>query len=111
MKKNTGISRFLIVIFLFLLTVPAFPQEVPHPVNNTGIYDFLDELATDQIISINSAVKPYSRLFIAKRLEEAREQWEQLNSRQQKELDFYMLDFGKEMGGERLSPPSKASDS
>ena len=71
-------------------------QEVPHPVSNTGIYEFLDELAGMQIIEINSAVKPYSRLFIANRLKEADENRDQLNPRQQKELDFYLMDFGKE---------------
>jgi hypothetical protein len=72
-------------------------QEVPHSVNNYGVYEFLDELAGMQIIEINSAIKPYSRLFIANRLKEADEKREQLNSRQQKELDFYLMDFGKEI--------------
>jgi hypothetical protein len=66
-------------------------------VSNTGIYEFLDELANKQIIEINSAVKPYSRLFISQRLKEAEEKKDQLNKRQQKELDFYLLDFGKEL--------------
>lgn len=65
--------------------------------NNKGIYEFLDELANNHIIEINSAVKPYSRLFISQRLKEAEEKKEQLNPRQQKELDFYLLDFGKEL--------------
>jgi hypothetical protein len=75
----------------------SFPQEVPHPVGNTGIYIFLDELAGSQIISINSVVKPYSRLFISRRLKEADEKIDQLNPRQKKELDFYLLDFRKEI--------------
>src|ERR1035437_3923690 len=80
---------------IFLSLVKA--QEVPQSVNNKGIYEFLDELANKQIISINSAIKPYSRLFISQRLKEAEEKRAELNSRQQKELDFYMMDFGKEM--------------
>lgn len=80
-----------------------YSQEVPHPVNNTGIYEFLDELANKKIISINSVVKPYSRLFIAKRLQEALGKREELNPRQQKELDFYMKDFGKEINKELYS--------
>jgi hypothetical protein len=72
-------------------------QEVPFSVNNYGVYDFLDELANAQIISVNSAVKPFSRFFIAKRLQEANEKREQLSARQQKELDFYLKDFGKEV--------------
>ena len=87
-------------LILFLLIIPCallFSQEVPHPTKNTGIYEFLDELAGMQLIEINSAVKPYSRLFIANRLREADEKREQLNTRQQKELDFYLMDFGKEV--------------
>jgi len=79
------------------LVSPLQSQEVPHPINNTGIYDFLDELANSQIIDIFSSIKPYSRLRIAQLLDEANEKREMLNIRQQKELDFYLLDFGKEL--------------
>lgn len=72
-------------------------QEVPHPVDNTGIYTFLDELANDKIISINSAVKPFSRLYIAQKLNEADLKSDMLNPRQRKELHFYLSDFGKEL--------------
>jgi hypothetical protein len=65
-------------------------------VNNKGIYDFIDELASIHIITVNSAVKPYSRLFISQKLKEAEEKPDQLNPRQRKELGFYIRDFGKE---------------
>ena len=91
-------SLFILFIFnIILLNNRIFGQEVPQSVDNKGVYDFLDELANIQIISINSAVKPYSRLFISQRLKEAEEKQEQLNHRQKKELEFYMLDFGKEL--------------
>jgi hypothetical protein len=95
----TRLSARPIILFLSLLLFcpTLLSQEVPQPVNNTGIYEFLDELASCQIISINSAVKPYSRLFIANLLKEAEKKKEQLNTRQQKELDFYLMDFGKEL--------------
>jgi hypothetical protein len=90
-------SLFILFIFnIILLNNGIFGQEVPQSVDNEGIYDFLDELANIQIISINSAIKPYSRLFISQRLKEAEEKQEQLNPRQKKELEFYMMDFGKE---------------
>jgi hypothetical protein len=93
--------RFLFLIFLLsyiqLMTSDLFSQEVPQPANNFGIYEFLDELANNQIISINSVVKPYSRLFIANKLKEAEGNRVLLNPRQLKELDFYLLDFGKEL--------------
>ena len=73
-----------------------YAQEVHHSVRNVGVYDFIDELANIGIIEINSAIKPYSRLFIAKKLSEADNRREVLNLRQQNELDFYLKDFGKE---------------
>ena len=87
-------------ICITLLNTSLFSQEVPQSVSNKGIYEFIDELANIHIISINSAVKPYSRLFIALRLQEAEEKKDQLNTRQLKELDFYLLDFGKELDRE-----------
>lgn len=89
---------FLFCLFnLIVLDITLFSQEVPQSVSNTGVYEFLDELANKQIITINSAVKPYSRLFIARCLKEAEEKKDQLNPRQQKELVFYLKDFGKEL--------------
>ena len=87
---------FSVLSFFQILNLTIYSQEVPHSVKNTGVYDFLDELANSKIIEINSAVKPFSRLFIAKKLQEADILREQLNTRQQKELDFYLRDFGKE---------------
>jgi len=89
----------ILLIFLVNLCVniTLLPQEVPHPVNNRGVYEFLDELAGLNIISVNSAVKPFSRLTIAQLLQEADNNRESLNIRQKQELDFYLLDFGKEL--------------
>ncbi len=90
----------LIINLIQLLNGSVYCQEVPQSVDNKGIYDFLDELANKQVIEINSAIKPYSRLFISQCLKEAEEKRDQLNPRQQKELDFYIRDFGKEMNYE-----------
>ena len=70
------------------------------PVVATGVCEF-GWAISEQIIEINSAVKPYSRLFIANKLDEANQQRDLLNIRQQRELDFYLLDFRKESGKER----------
>ena len=73
LKKSTYIFS---VINILLLNVNIYSQEVPHSVNNAGIYNFLDELANIQIIEINSAIKPFSRLFISQCLEEADERFD-----------------------------------
>ena len=64
-------KKLLLVIFLFLLTGWSYSQVVYEDINNTGIYDFLDELANNKLIELNAVVKPYSRIYIAKKLKEA----------------------------------------
>jgi len=91
------VKIFFLFSTILIWNINAYSQEVPHSIKNTGVYDFLDELANSKIIEINSAIKPYSRMLIAKKLKEADEKRDQLNARQQKELDFYMKDFGKEV--------------
>jgi hypothetical protein len=61
------------------------------------MYSFIDELANQQIIDVNSIVRPYSRNFIAEKLSEAHSRREELNARQRKDLDFYLKDFNKEL--------------
>jgi hypothetical protein len=91
--------RFAIIAILMVFARTALlSQLAPQSVDNTGIYEFLDELASGHIIAINQAVKPFSRDYIARKLEEADLRREELNSRQLKELDFYLADFFKEMG-------------
>lgn len=73
---------------------------VLHPIEHVGLYDFLDELAGQRVIEINSAIKPYSRKLIATKLKEADSKREQLNKRQKADLHFYLKDFNKEVGEE-----------
>ncbi len=79
------------------------PQAVPHPVADYGIYDFLDELAGEDILSLHSAVKPYTRAEIARLLDEAEAKRDRLNARQAEELDFYRRDFGRETSSSAVS--------
>lgn len=44
---------------------------IPEPAGDESIYLFLDELASDGVITLNGVVKPYSRLIIRQKLEEA----------------------------------------
>ncbi len=109
MKKALVLLAFVIVF------LPGFSQVVYEDINNTGIYEFLDELATLRLISLNSAIKPYSRVYIATKLQEARisdtlkaapggGKNHLLNSRQRKELDFYLRDFQLDLP---LSPDTR----
>jgi len=91
MKKT-----FLLIITIFVCSI-SYSQVVYQHVSNTAIYEFLDELADQKIIDINSAIKPYSRSFIAEKLKEAKGKEDLLNKRQKNELDFYLKDYNKEL--------------
>ncbi len=107
-----NLMKRIVVIFAFLLlSQRIFSQVVYEDISNTGIYEFLDELAALKVITLNSLVKPYSRSYIAGKLNEASTACRQLssdpngkthrlNKRQQKELHFYLQDFQLEL------PPS-----
>jgi hypothetical protein len=84
-------------ICLLFLSCSISAQEINKHVSYTSIYDFLDELANIQIIELNSAVKPYSRKFISQKLKEAEAKYEKLNSRQKKDLSFFLKDYNKEV--------------
>lgn len=52
-------------------SAPSKAQLIPEPVGDEAVYLFLDELAADGVITLNGVVKPYSRLMIRQKLEEA----------------------------------------
>ena len=87
----------ILIITIIFLSVNSPAQVVYEHVSRTNIYDFLDELANEKIIEINSVVKPYSRTFIANKLAEAYDQKESLNKRQVKEIEFYLKDYRLEL--------------
>jgi len=95
-KRQLRVLFILLTIF-FLSEVRSIAQDVYLHATNKAIYDFLDELAGEKLISLNSAVKPYSRAFIAQQLHHADTCRNLLTLRQQNELDFYLKDFNKEL--------------
>lgn len=92
----TGNKFFLLTLLIFF-NITLSGQTVYQDVSNKAIYEFLDELANEQIISINSVIKPYSRQLIADKLFEASQQTGKLNKRQRDEIAFYLKDFNKEL--------------
>lgn len=103
--SRSGRRRFILFTIAFAvlgtggLTLPA--QTVYHHINNTELYAFLDEMASARLIGVNSTVKPWTRMFIAGKLQELDGQREHLNPRQQRALDFYLRDFNKELKPDR----------
>ena len=88
-----------IILFLFNITFlfTAQSQVVYEHLTNENIYLFLDELANEQWIEINGAIKPYSRTFIADKLLQAQSYRSEMSDRQMKELDFYIQGFTLEI--------------
>ena len=88
----------LIITFFTTVTFIANAQVVYEPVTNNPVYELLDELAALKVITINSLVKPYSRVYIANKLNQALEKVEKLNKRQLDEVRFYLKDYSFEVG-------------
>ncbi|MDD4198788.1 MAG: hypothetical protein PHZ12_05220 [Paludibacter sp.] len=90
---------FLMLFFGFSVVVA---QDIPNHISYHRIYDFLDELANDGFIELNSAVKPYSQLFIAEKLQDIantysdRTKNKQLCKRQKKELEYFLNEYALE---------------
>jgi hypothetical protein len=94
------------IILLFFTPYGSSSHSVPEHISNKPLYDFLDELANDQLIDLVSVIKPYSRPYIAGKLNEADRQRERLSIRQRRELDMYLDDFAMERNtavGSRLA--------
>lgn len=74
----------------------ALAQAIPVPLQYTEVYDYLDELITDGIVTHQTAVRPYTRKQVADMLVEAQQADSLLNRRQKKDLAFYLNAFALE---------------
>ena len=92
MKKK--IFCLLFCSLLPLLAVKA--QDNPFHTSHRSVYEFLDEMSNLHLIELNSAIKPYSRIFVVEKLNEIENQKDKLNKVQQKELKFHLLEFNIE---------------
>jgi len=92
---------YLTFFFLFYIS-SASAQYIPAPIQHTGVYNLLDELAAAHVIEIHSLAKPYGRKQIAVLLNEAESKAGELNQRQKAELAFYLKDYSKEDESEEL---------
>ena len=93
------IAVFKKIAFIILLFCPIslLAQNIPQHISYYRIYEFIDELAIDKIIDINSVAKPYSRDFIAKKLIEAQSKDSLLTKRQKVDLKFFLNDYAIEL--------------
>lgn len=87
--------KFFYLLFSLLFTITANSQDIPQHISYSRIYDFLDELANDGVIQLNSAIKPYSRSFICEQLLIAANS-QSLNKRQRDDLRFFLNEYALE---------------
>lgn len=105
-KKTTfaPVKKLLSILFLasyFLLPIKA--QTVYEHTSSSGIFLFLDEMATEKYITLNTAIKPYSRILISEKLKELTQKQDKLNKRQKAELQFYLREFYIELQSDSIA--------
>ena len=88
--------RLLIVLWIFAALCNISAQNIPVPLTYTRLYDYLDELLTDGIVTAQSVVRPYSRLQVATMLQQAQDTDSLLSTRQKADLAFYLNEFALE---------------
>ena len=71
-------------------------QNIPVPLTQVKLYDFLDELLADGVLVHQTAVRPYSRKQVATMLLEAQDADSLLNIRQKRNLAFYLNEYALE---------------
>ena len=90
-------NRFWLLVVLLLSASLMRAQAIPEALEYTEVYDYLDELATDGIIDLTEAIRPYSRAQIAAMLRTAQQKDSLLSRRQKADLQFYMQDYVLEL--------------
>ena len=83
----------LFILILFFFIIKLFGQVDYVQISNFAIYDLLDELASEHVISLNTTAKPYSSKLIFEKLKEAYEKEDELNIRQLEEVEFYLNEY------------------
>lgn len=89
-------KKILFLLFGFFATITLTAQDISQHISYSRIYDFVDELANEGFIELNSVVKPYSRQFICDKLVEVKNLEEKLNVRQRSELYFFLEAYSLE---------------
>lgn len=96
--QNTGNRSIAWLVFIFVaMPFCLYAQTAYEHVQNTGLYQFLDELASQHYFELNSAVKPYSRAEIASFLNQVAEKEDMLSRAQRDQLNQWIKEFSLEM--------------
>ncbi|MCM1354577.1 MAG: hypothetical protein NC038_07975 [Paludibacter sp.] len=96
LRRGHSIITIICCCCLMLCPALAIAQNIPVSREYRLLYDFLDELAGEGAIHLNSAIQPYLRNDVANKLLEAQAADSLLNKRQRADLRFYLNEFALE---------------
>src|SRR5574344_1537451 len=89
-------KKYILILFVVLITGGVWGQN-PLSLQESELYDFIDEMANKHFIEINSCIKPYSRKEVNEWLLHIKqENFENLSHRQQGDLLMYLKEFNVE---------------
>lgn len=88
--------RYIVLSLCLCCAMTIQAQHIPVPLTQSKLYDFLDELLTDGVITAQTAIRPYTRKQVANMLVEAQTADSLLNKRQKAELSYYLNEFALE---------------
>lgn len=90
------LRRYIFFVWLLLGSTFIHAQHIPVPLTQVRLYDFIDELLTDGVVTAQTTVRPYTRDQVADMLLAAQAADSLLNKRQKKDLAFYLNEFALE---------------
>lgn len=86
---------YYLIIILLCAAISSYSQVNYEPVTNS-VYNYLNRMSNKGLISTNEEILPFSRLYIAGKLNELRDNI-QVSHLEKTELDFYLKEFYSEM--------------
>ena len=95
--KSQAHRILLIIAILFIGTAVKVNAQVVWENYRNEVYDYLARMAQKGLIQFDDVIKPLSRTYIAKSLQELSQHPDQLSSVEKKELQFYLQEFYNEL--------------
>ena len=89
-------NRILLSVALLGIVLSLTAQNIPVPLTSARLYDLLDELATDGVITLNEATRPFTRRQIAALLQTAEQRDSLMDKRQKADVAFYLNELALE---------------
>ncbi len=89
-------KKLFVILFVMACGLSSVAQNIPVPLTQVHIYDFIDELITNGVITQQTITRPYTRRQVAQMLLDAQAADSLLSHRQQKDLAFYLNEFALE---------------